>query len=99
MATAANGEFGRSPHGVWAKFVRELHVNDLGQGAILQLYLADLGPVLAALVARSWPLYQPHREIWRRTGDVESSQREFFVRDPDGYLVMVARNIGVRPAA
>ena len=37
------------------------------------------------------------REIWRRTGDVESGQREVFVQDPDGYLLMLAQNIGTRP--
>ena len=69
----------------------------LGQGAMLQMYLEDIAPVLQALTARNWPIYLGPREVWRRTGDRESGQREVFVQDPDGYLIMVAHNIGERP--
>ena len=31
-----------------------------------------------------------------RTGDRESGQREVFVQDPDGYLLMLAHSIGER---
>ncbi len=33
----------------------------------------------------------------RRAGDQETGQREFFLQDPDGYLIMVAQNLGERP--
>jgi catechol 2,3-dioxygenase-like lactoylglutathione lyase family enzyme len=69
----------------------------LGQGAMFQIYLADIGPVLHALTARDWPIYLGPREVWRRTGDRESGQTEVFVQDPDGYLIMIAQNIGERP--
>jgi len=69
----------------------------LGQGAMLQIYLDDIAPVLQALTARNWAIYLGPREVWRRTGDRESGQREVFVQDPDGYLIMVAHNIGERP--
>jgi catechol 2,3-dioxygenase-like lactoylglutathione lyase family enzyme len=69
----------------------------LGQGAMFQIYLTDIDPVLAALVERNWPIYLGPRVVWRKTGDYESGQREVFVQDPDGYLVMVAENIGQRP--
>ena len=69
----------------------------LGQGAMFQIYLADIEPVLFALAERDWPIYLGPRVVWRRTGDCESGQREVFVQDPDGYLVMVAQNIGRRP--
>jgi hypothetical protein len=63
---------------------------------MLQVHVDDIAPVLGALAARSWPLYMAPREIWRRTGDCESGQREVFVQDPDGYLVMVAHDLGER---
>jgi catechol 2,3-dioxygenase-like lactoylglutathione lyase family enzyme len=66
----------------------------LGQGAMFQIYFANIEPALAALAAHSWPIYLGPREIWRQTGDCESGQREVFVQDPDGYLVMIAQNIG-----
>jgi len=69
----------------------------LGQGAMFQIYLADIAPVLRALTARDWAIYLGPREVWRRTGDRESGQKEVFVQDPDGYLIMVAQNIGERP--
>jgi len=69
----------------------------LGQGAMLQMYFGSIGPVLCALEVRKWPIYLGPREVWRRTGDCESGQREAFVQDPDGYLLMIAENIGRRP--
>lgn len=71
----------------------------LGQGAMFQIYLKGISPILAELAIRNWPIYLGPREIWRKTGDRESGQREVFVQDPDGYLLMVAESIGERPAA
>lgn len=69
----------------------------LGQGAMFQAYVDDLAPVLAAIATVEWPIYLGPREIWRQTGNVESGQREVFVQDPDGYLLMIAQEIGQRP--
>jgi hypothetical protein len=69
----------------------------LGQGVMLQIYLEDIAPVLQALTPRNWAIYLGPREVWRRTGDRESGQREVFVQEPDGYPIMVAHNIGERP--
>ncbi|HEX3954932.1 MAG TPA: VOC family protein [Stellaceae bacterium] len=69
----------------------------LGQGAMFQLYFDSIEPVLRVVTERRWPIYLGPREVWRRTGDCESGQREVFVQDPDGYLLMVAENIGRRP--
>jgi catechol 2,3-dioxygenase-like lactoylglutathione lyase family enzyme len=69
----------------------------LGRGVMLQLYFESIEPAWAAVSARQWPVYHELREIWRRAGDCESGQREFFLQDPDGYLIMVAQNLGERP--
>jgi catechol 2,3-dioxygenase-like lactoylglutathione lyase family enzyme len=68
----------------------------LGQGAMFQLYFADLDPILAALATAPWPIHTALREVWRDTGARQSGQREIFVQDPDGYLLMLAQNIGMR---
>ena len=68
----------------------------LGRGAMFQVYLASIRPALDALAAQGWPTYFGPREVWRRTGDRESGQREAFVQDPDGYLVMIAESLGER---
>jgi hypothetical protein len=39
------------------------------------------------------------RDVWRRIGDRKGGQREIFLQDPDGYLVMVAQDLGERPLA
>ena len=71
----------------------------LGQGAMFQIYFRDIGAILAKLAVKKWPIYLGPREVWRATGDRESGQREVFVQDPDGYLLMLAQNIGERPLA
>ena len=69
----------------------------LGQGAMFQLYFERLEPVLTALRARNWPLYMEPREVWRQVGREDFGQREVFVQDPDGYLLMLAEHLGIRP--
>ena len=71
----------------------------LGRGAMFQLYVDDLGAVLERLAAHALTIYLGPREIWRAVGALEFGQREVFVQDPDGYLVMVAQNIGTRAPA
>jgi catechol 2,3-dioxygenase-like lactoylglutathione lyase family enzyme len=69
----------------------------LGQGVMFQIEVADLSSVSRALAARNWPLHTPLREVWRQVGDREAGQREVFVQDPDGYLLMLNENLGERP--
>jgi catechol 2,3-dioxygenase-like lactoylglutathione lyase family enzyme len=68
-----------------------------GRGAMFQVYVASIEPVRQSLAAAGWPLYAGPREVWRAVGDREAGQREIFVQDPDGYLVMVADDLGERP--
>ncbi len=68
-----------------------------GRGAMFQLYVEDWDALLASVNAADWPLHAGPREVWRRHGDREGGQREFFVQDPDGYLLMIAQSIGQRP--
>ncbi|HYM70636.1 MAG TPA: VOC family protein [bacterium] len=67
-----------------------------GRGVMLQLYVDSIDPILASLSSVRWPIYLGPRDVWRRVGDRESGQREVFVQDPDGYLVMIAHHIGER---
>jgi catechol 2,3-dioxygenase-like lactoylglutathione lyase family enzyme len=68
----------------------------LGQGAMFQVYFREIDTLLAKLAAVNWPIYLGPREVWRKTGDCETGQVEVFVQDPDGYLLMLAHNIGHR---
>lgn len=68
-----------------------------GRGAMFQIYVERLEPVIQALAGKAYPIHAGPREVWRRHGDREGGQREVFVLDPDGYLVMVAETLGSRP--
>ena len=68
-----------------------------GRGAMFQVYVTSIEPVARSLQAAGWPLYAGPREVSRAVGDRQAGQREIFVLDPDGYLVMVADDLGERP--
>jgi catechol 2,3-dioxygenase-like lactoylglutathione lyase family enzyme len=68
-----------------------------GRGINLQITVEQIAPMLAALEAAGWALYQEPQEAWYRTGDREGGQREFLVQDPDGYLLRFAEDLGTRP--
>ena len=70
-----------------------------GRGAMFQVYVASIEPVQRSLETTGWPLYAGPREVWRGLGDRQAGQREIFVLDPDGYLVMVADDLGERPVS
>ena len=68
-----------------------------GRGVMFQLVVDDLEPVREMAARRNVAVREASREVWRRTGDRELGRREIRLLDPDGYLVMVAQEIGVRP--
>jgi len=70
-----------------------------GRGVMFQMQVDDIGPAVAALERAGWPLYQPVREAWYRAGVVERGLRQFLVQDPDGYLLMIYEELGVRAKA
>jgi catechol 2,3-dioxygenase-like lactoylglutathione lyase family enzyme len=81
----------------WGKWETGPMEPPYGRGVMFQVYVGDLAPVIAAASARAWPVHEGPREVWRRIGDREGGQREIFFQDPDGYLVMVAQDLGERP--
>lgn len=68
-----------------------------GRGVMFQVFVADLAPIAAALATAGVRLTAGPREVWRRWGDREGGKREIVVQDPDGYLVMIAEDLGERP--
>jgi catechol 2,3-dioxygenase-like lactoylglutathione lyase family enzyme len=80
--------------GVWETAALE---RPFGRGAMFQINVDAIEPVLSSLASAGWALHAGPREVWRRLGDREGGQREIFVQDPDGYLVMLAQKIGERP--
>jgi len=80
--------------GVWETGALE---RPFGRGVMFQVYVDDVDRLHASVSSKGWPIHAKLREVWRRYGDREGGQREFFVLDPDGYLIMLAQNIGERP--
>lgn len=72
-------------------------IRPFGRGVMLQIYVDDVQPVGQRLLATGWPLHAGPREVWRRCGDRQGGKREIFVLDPDGYLIMLASDLGERP--
>ena len=68
-----------------------------GRGVMFQIYVDDLESITAAIERTGCALYAGPREVWRRWGDREGGKREIVVQDPDGYLVMLAQDLGERP--
>jgi len=68
-----------------------------GRGVMFQIAVDGIKPIQERLNAAGWQLHAGPREVWRRTGDRQSGSREIFVQDPDGYLVMLAEDLGERP--
>jgi catechol 2,3-dioxygenase-like lactoylglutathione lyase family enzyme len=68
-----------------------------GRGVMFQIYVESIAKVLSTLSDAAWPLHAGPREVWRRYGDREGGKREIFVQDPDGYLIMIAEDLGERP--
>jgi len=68
-----------------------------GRGVMFQISVDRLADTIAALASVQWPIHTGPREVWRRYGDREGSKFEIVVQDPDGYLVMIAENLGERP--
>lgn len=69
----------------------------LGLGLNLQINVPDIAPLLENLQAASIPLYLPVEEKWYRRGTEELGNRQFVVRDPDGYLLRFFEDMGTRP--
>ncbi|KQP08020.1 hypothetical protein ASF28_13090 [Methylobacterium sp. Leaf99] len=68
----------------------------LGRGLNLQITVATLEPVLAALAALDWPLFRDVHDAWYRVGAVAVGVRQVLVQDPDGYLVRFCEALGTR---
>ena len=67
-----------------------------GRGAIFQVYISSIDPIIDRLKDLRVPIYAGPREVWRRYGDREGGRREVMVLDPNGYLIMLAEELGER---
>jgi catechol 2,3-dioxygenase-like lactoylglutathione lyase family enzyme len=74
------------------------HAGANGTGIHFQIEVDCVDAVLARLADLRVPLDKEPYVAWYRQDSVEHGQREFFVKDPDGYLFRFAEYLGERPA-
>lgn len=82
-------------HGKWE--TAEMDV-PFGRGILMQMRVKSLAKINHRLTQAGHPLYSELKTVWRRMGDREGGRQEIAVLDPDGYLMMIAEDIGERPA-
>lgn len=64
-----------------------------GRGMNLEIAVASVAPLLAALDGAGWPMFLPVEEKAYRVGHAQLRVRQFVVQDPDGYLVRFSERI------
>jgi catechol 2,3-dioxygenase-like lactoylglutathione lyase family enzyme len=67
-----------------------------GRGLNLQILVPEVSAILDRLAAAGVALYLPLEEKWYRRGDQEVGNRQFAVADPDGYLLRLYEDLGIR---
>ncbi len=70
----------------------------LGRGINLQIRVADVDRLHAAVAGSGARIFVPLEERWYRTGSVDAGHRQFAALDPDGYLLRFYQDLGERPA-
>ncbi len=68
-----------------------------GRGVNLQMEVTDVRPIYERLLANGTVMQRDIKDVWRETGDVSTGSREFYVQDPDGYLLRVCQPLGDKP--
>ena len=63
----------------------------------MQIRVASIAPILAALDTAGWLLFRPVQERWYRVGGSLAGSRELLVQDSDGYLLRFQEGLGIRP--
>jgi hypothetical protein len=70
----------------------------LGRGMHLQIEVAEIGPLYQQCQVAG----AVHRELydkWYRADDLLLGNHQFWVSDPDGYLLRFFEDLGARPVA
>ena len=68
-----------------------------GRGINLQIRVDALADIVLRLETLAWPLFRPPHDAWYRVGADEVGCRQLLVQDPDGYLLRLSEDLGMRP--
>ena len=67
-----------------------------GRGINFQIMVEDAAACCRSVLNQSYPIKAPLEERWYRVGDRSIGVRQFLLMDPDGYLLRIQQDIGVR---
>lgn len=67
-----------------------------GRGINFQIEVDDLDPIYERIKSTGIKIFRDKAEKWRRVTNIEFGEVEFFVMDPDGYLLRFSQSIGER---
>ncbi len=68
-----------------------------GRGVNLQMELKNIQPVYERLLKSKIALHRDIKDEWREAGNLLTGQLEFWVQDPDGYLLRFCQGLADRP--
>jgi len=67
-----------------------------GRGVNFQIEVKNIEPLLSALKAKNYPISIEPKENWYRQNNRLLGNKEFLVKDPDGYLLRFFENLGAK---
>ena len=69
----------------------------LGRGINFQIEVESIDRILTNLEKEKIELFMEVEEKWYRQDDQELGNKQFLVKDPDGYLLRFTEDLGTRP--
>ena len=67
-----------------------------GRGINFQIEVDKIQPILGNLKKCDYPIFIEPKENWYKQNNQLLGNKEFLIKDPDGYLLRFAENLGVK---
>jgi catechol 2,3-dioxygenase-like lactoylglutathione lyase family enzyme len=67
-----------------------------GRGVNFQIEVNQIQPILDSLKKNNFPLFVEPKENWYRKNKQLLGNKEFLIKDPDGYLLRFIENLGTK---
>jgi len=68
-----------------------------GRGINFQIEVDKIQPILNNLKKNNYPIFVETKENWYRQDNQLLGNKEFLIKDPDGYLLRFAEDLGSKP--
>jgi len=68
-----------------------------GRGINFQIETESVELLLNSLKKNKYPIFVDVKENWYRQNNKLVGNKEFLIKDPDGYLLRFAQDIGIKP--